>query len=45
VLLDVTKSRLQSEWYHVPAVDVRAPDEARAAAFVCEAGSSRLSKA
>jgi alkaline phosphatase D len=45
VLLDVTKSRLQSEWYHVPAVDVRAPDESRAAAFVCEAGSSRLSKA
>ncbi|HET9271698.1 MAG TPA: alkaline phosphatase D family protein [Vicinamibacterales bacterium] len=45
VLLDVTKGRLQSEWYHVPAVDVRAPDETRAAAFVCEAGSSRLSKA
>jgi alkaline phosphatase D len=45
VLLDVTRSRLQSEWYHVPSVDVRAPDESRAAAFVCEAGSSRLSKA
>ena len=27
VLLDVTKARLQSEWYHVPAVDVRSPDE------------------
>jgi alkaline phosphatase D len=45
VLLDVTKSRLQSEWYFVPAVDVRSPAESRAAAFVCEAGSSRLSKA
>jgi alkaline phosphatase D len=45
VLLDVTKARLQSEWYHVPAVDVRAPDEVRAAAFVCEAGSSRLAPA
>jgi len=45
VLLDVTKARLQSEWYHVPTVDVRSPDETRAAAFVCEAGSARLSKA
>jgi alkaline phosphatase D len=45
VLVDVTKARLQSEWYHVPAVDVRAPDESRAAAFVCEANSSRLVKA
>ncbi len=45
VLLDVTKARLQSEWYHVPAVDVRSPDETRAAAFVCEDGSARLSKA
>ena len=45
VLLDITKDRLQSEWYHVPAVDVRSPDESRAAAFVCEAGSSRLQKA
>ena len=45
VLLDVTKARLQSEWYHVPTVEVRSPDESRAAAFVCEAGSSRLVKA
>jgi alkaline phosphatase D len=44
VLLDVTKSRLQSEWYHVPGVDVRSAAESKAAAFVCEAGSSRLAK-
>jgi alkaline phosphatase D len=45
VLLDVTKTRLQAEWYFVPAVDVRSPAESRAAAFVCEAGASRLQKA
>jgi len=45
LLLDVTRARLQSEWYFVPAVDVRSPEESRAAAFVCEAGSSRLVKA
>jgi alkaline phosphatase D len=45
VLLDVTKSRLQSEWYHVPGVDMRSDAESKAAAFVCEAGSSRLAKA
>jgi len=45
LLLDVTRARLQSEWYFVPAVDVRSPEESRAAAFVCEAGSSRLARA
>jgi alkaline phosphatase D len=45
VLLDVTKSRLQSEWYHVPGVDVRSDAESKVAAFVCESGSSRLAKA
>jgi alkaline phosphatase D len=45
VLLEITSRRLQSEWYHVPAVDVRSPAESRVAAFVCEAGSSRLAKA
>jgi alkaline phosphatase D len=45
VLIDVTRSRLQSEWYFVPAVDARSAEESRAAAFVCEAGSSRLTKA
>jgi len=45
VLLDVTKNRLLSEWYHVPSVETRSADESRFAAYVCEAGSSRLSKA
>jgi alkaline phosphatase D len=45
VLLDVTRARLQSEWYHVPAVDARSSAESKAAAFVCEAGSSRLQRA
>ena len=45
VLLDITKDRLQSEWYFVPTVDTRSADESRAAAYVCEAGSSRLQKA
>jgi alkaline phosphatase D len=45
VLLDVTKGRLQSSWYHVPAVDARANAESLFAAYVCETGSSRLSKA
>jgi alkaline phosphatase D len=44
VLLDLTKARLQSEWYFVPAVDVRSPAETRAAGFVCERNSSRLMK-
>ena len=45
VLLDLTKGRLRSEWYHVPAVDTRSAAESRFAAYVCEAGSSRLQKA
>ena len=43
VLLDITRGRLQAEWYHVPGVAVRSPVEAKAASFVCERGSSRLS--
>jgi alkaline phosphatase D len=42
VLIDVTKARLQSEWYLVPGVTARSAEETRAAAFVCERGSSRL---
>jgi len=45
VLLDLTKGRLQSEWYHVPAVDMRSAEESRFATYVCEAGASRLQKA
>jgi len=45
VLLDLTKARLHSEWYHVPAVDTRSDAESRFAAYVSDAGSSRLTKA
>jgi alkaline phosphatase D len=42
VVLDVTPERLQAEWFFVPTVDRRSAEESRAAAFVCERGSSRL---
>ncbi|OFW13624.1 MAG: hypothetical protein A3F70_10930 [Acidobacteria bacterium RIFCSPLOWO2_12_FULL_67_14] len=42
VLLDVTASRMLAEWYFVPTVLERSDAESRAAAFVCERGSSRL---
>ena len=45
VLLDVTKNRLLSEWYHVPSVETRSAEEFRFAAYACEAGSARLQKA
>jgi alkaline phosphatase D len=45
VLLDVTRDRLQADWYHVDTVTERIDKEARAASFVCERGSSRLSPA
>jgi alkaline phosphatase D len=42
VVVDVTPERLQAEWFFVPTVDQRSAEESRAAAFVCERGSSRL---
>lgn len=45
VLLDITAARLQAEWFFVPSVKERSPAEIRAAAFVCERGSSRLTPA
>jgi hypothetical protein len=44
-LLDVTRERIQAEWYHVETVAKRSDAEVRAANFVCERGSSRLSPA
>jgi alkaline phosphatase D len=44
-LLDVTRDRLQADWYHVNTVTERSDQQARAASFVCERGSSRLSPA
>ena len=45
VLLDVSRERLQADWYHVPGVDTRSTDESKVAGFVCEHGSSRLARA
>ena len=44
-LLDVTRERVQAEWYHVETVAQRTDKESKAASFVCENGSSRLSPA
>jgi alkaline phosphatase D len=44
-LLDITRDRLQAEWYHVDTVAQRSDTESKAASFVCENGSSRLSPA
>ena len=45
ILLDVTRERLLAEWYFVPTVLKRTESESRAASFVCERGSARLSSA
>jgi alkaline phosphatase D len=42
VLIEITPQRLRGEWYHVPTVYQRSAEERRAAAFVCERGSSRF---
>jgi alkaline phosphatase D len=44
-LLDVTRDRIQAEWYHMETVTRRTDTETKAASFVCERGSSRLSPA
>ena len=43
VIVDITRERLQADWYHVPGVAERSPAEKKAASYVCEHGSSRLS--
>ena len=45
VLLDITPQRMQADWYFVPTVLERSAAESRAAAFVCERGSSHLTPA
>ncbi|MBI2188583.1 MAG: alkaline phosphatase D family protein [Acidobacteria bacterium] len=45
VVLDITPARLLAEWYFVPTVLEHTAAEARAAAFVCERGSSHLAPA
>ena len=44
-LLDITRERIQAEWYHVESVAQRSDTENKVASFVCEHGSSRLSPA
>jgi alkaline phosphatase D len=45
VLLDITRTQLQGEFYFVPSVTARSAEETRAAAFVCERGSAHLAPA
>ena len=45
ILLDVTRERLQADYYVVATVKDHADKESRAARFVCERGSSRLTPA
>jgi alkaline phosphatase D len=44
-LLDITSERMQAEWYYVPTVTMLTDQETRGAAFVCERGSARLTRA
>ena len=44
ILLDVSRDRLQADWYHVATVERRSDEESKAASFVCEQGSSRLAR-
>ncbi len=42
MLIDLTRERLQADWYFVPGVASRSAAESKAATFVCERGSARL---
>ena len=45
VVVDVSRERLQADWYHVPGVDVRSASERKATSYVCERGAGRLAQA
>jgi alkaline phosphatase D len=45
LLLDLSRERLQAEWYFVPTVTMPTDREVKGASFVCERGSSRLVRA
>jgi alkaline phosphatase D len=45
LLVDLTRARLQADWYHVPTVSERTDREQKAASWVSERGSSRLAPA
>ena len=42
VVMDIDRKAIKADWYFVPTVDRRLDEERRAASFVCERGSSRL---
>jgi alkaline phosphatase D len=42
VLVDVTRERIQAEWYFVDDVKLRVPGESFAAAFTCASGAAHL---
>lgn len=42
LVVDVTRNRLQAEWYHVPTVSERTTRETKVATWVSERGSGRL---
>lgn len=42
VVLDVTRQRLQADWWFVPAVNVRTTEQRFGKGLVCEAGSRHL---
>jgi alkaline phosphatase D len=44
ILLDISRERLQADWYHVPSVSERSDNESKAASFVCERGSAHLAR-
>jgi len=44
-LLDITRERIQADWYHMDSVAQRSETENKVASFVCEHDSSRLSPA
>jgi alkaline phosphatase D len=45
LLLDLTRERMQADWYFVPTVTSLTSQETKGASFVCERGSSRLTSA
>jgi alkaline phosphatase D len=45
VVVDLTPTRMQADWYFIPTVDERSDAETHAAALICERGSSHLSQA
>jgi alkaline phosphatase D len=45
VTLDITRERLHADWYHIRTITERTGDETKAASFVCERGSRRLTPA